>query len=336
MKDFKVKVPVYMNFFNRPETFKEVFAAVKEARPYKLFLACDGPRTNRQDDIEKIKECQKIASDIDWNCEIYQNYSMENLRCGMRMYSGISWAFKYVDRLIILEDDCVPSQDFFVFCEELLEKYKSDDRIHMINAMNHLGIYNNTPNSYFFGPGCCWGWATWKRAWNNMDFNMSFLQDEYSMKCVERKYPFYKEAIKIGVERTNILKSGGKLSAWTYQSGMASALESQMAIVPRVNLITNIGLTTESEHATNSIKKLAKNQQAYFNAPTFPMEFPLKHPRYVVEDWNYYDIVSDKFKVTFLTRMESYARQIIFADKNERTLIKKKIVRKLLLKKKIF
>ena len=175
MEHWKVDVPVYMNFFSRPDTFQYVFEAVREAKPSMVFLSCDGARENRKDDEENIKKCKEIAEQIDWECTVYKNYSKQNLGCGMRMYSGISWAFEHVDRLIILEDDCVPHPDFFKMCEELLEMYKDDNRIHMINAMNHLGVYEDTPNSYFFGPGCCWGWATWKRAWNNMDFALSFM-----------------------------------------------------------------------------------------------------------------------------------------------------------------
>ena len=329
MEKWKIDVPVYLNFFNRPDTFKYVFDAVKQAKPSKLFLSCDGARTGNKDDEKNIAACQTIADDIDWECEVHKNYSKENLGCGMRMNSGISWAFEYVDRLIILEDDCVPSQDFFPFCEELLEKYKEDNRIYMINAMNHLIRYDETPNSYFFGPGCCWGWATWKRAWKQMDFYMGFLSDDYSMKCVERKYPFCRNVRKEGDEKANILKSGKRLSSWTYQSGMASALNSQMAIVPSVNLITNIGLTADSTHAVNNLNKLAKRTRMYFNAPLIPMEFPLKHPKYVVEDWNYYDLVQKKFKLNIFTKLEGYIRRIIFADKGEIKEIIKKIPRKL-------
>lgn len=332
MEKWKIDVPVYLNFFSRPDTFQHVFEAVRKARPSVLFLSCDGARENREGDVENIAKCQKIAENVDWECKVYKNYSQENLGCGMRMYSGISWAFEYVDRLIILEDDCVPSQDFFVFCEELLEKYKDDNRIQMINAMNHLGTYEATPNSYFFGPACCWGWATWKRAWDSMDFEMHFLEDMYSMQCVERKYPFYSNSIQVGTERLAILKSGKPLSAWTYQYGMASALESQMAIVPSVNLVTNIGLTADSEHAVSNLRKLSKKTQAYFNAPMYPMEFPLKHPKYVVEDWMYYDLVQKKFKSTIFSTLEGYCRRIIFADKGELPVLCKKALNKALRK----
>lgn len=330
MKEAKIDTAVYLNFFNRPNTFKYVFEAVKKVRPTKLFLSCDGARKGNQDDVKKIAACKKIAEDVDWKCEIFKNYSEENLGCGMRMNSGITWAFNHVDRLIILEDDCVPSEDFFYFCQELLEKYKYDHRIYMINAMNHLIEYKETPSSYFFGPGCCWGWATWKRAWEQMDFEMSFLKDDYSMKCVERKYPFYRDVRKIGAQRRAVLDSGKNLSSWTYQSGMAAALNSQMAIVPSVNLITNIGLTADSAHAVNNVNKLAKKTRAYFNAPIIPMSFPLRHPEFIVEDWNYYDLVQKKFKPTLASTLEGYCRRMIFADKGERAEMARKLLKRLL------
>lgn len=317
MEQWKIDVPVYLNFFNRPDTFQYVFDAVRKAKPSVLFLSCDGARDNHLADIENINKCQKIADNIDWECKVYKNYSDKNLGCGMRMYSGISWAFEYVDRLIIFEDDCIPHQDFFRFCKELLERYKDDNRIHMINAMNHLGIYNETPNSYFFGHGCCWGWATWKRAWNNMDFYLSFMEDDYSMRCVERKYPFYQNARQEGRERLEKLKAGEKLTSWTFQSGMAMALQAQMAIVPKKNLVTNIGLTADSEHAVNNLKKLDHKTREYFNREAYSIVFPLIHPKYVVEDWNYYDLVQKKFKQTIMTKIEGYCRRIIFAEKGD-------------------
>lgn len=328
MEKYKIDVPVYMIFFNRPDVLKQVFAAVRHAKPSKLFLACDGSRKGKSNDIENVKKCQEIVGNVDWECEVHRNYSNENLGCGMRMYTGINWAFDYVDRLIVLEDDCVPSLDFFLFCRELLERYKNDNRIYMINGMNHLGKYEETPYSYFFGPGCCWGWATWKRAWEKVDFEMNFMEDEYSMKCVERRYPYYKNAIEMGKSRRDVLRSGRKLSTWTFQSGMAAALESQMAIVPNVNLITNIGLSEKSGHAVNNLKKIAKSQQAYFYAPAIKMDFPLKHPKYVIEDMGYYEMVQKKFKKTVFSTLEGYIRRVIFADKGDIIKMLKKIPKK--------
>lgn len=328
MEKWKIDVPVYMIFFNRPDLLKQVFAAVRRAKPSKLFLACDGPRKGNPDDIADIRKCQELVENIDWECEVHCNYAKNNLGCGMRMYTGLNWAFEYVDRLIVLEDDCIPSQDFFPFCQELLERYKSDNRIYMIDGMNHLGKYTETPYSYFFGPGCCWGWATWRRAWKNVDFEMNFMEDEYSMRCVEKRYPYYTNAIEMGKKRRAVLEAGKKLSTWTFQSGMASALESQTSIVPNVNLITNIGLSEESGHAVNNLRKISKRQQAYFDAPAVKMDFPLRHPKYVIEDIGYYEKVQEKFKETFFSTLEGYIRRVLFADKGDIGKMIKKIPEK--------
>ncbi len=309
---WQTDVPVFMIFFNRPDTLAEVFAAVKKAKPSKLFLACDGPRKGNKADEEAVALCKQVVSDIDWDCEVYQNYSEENLGCGMRMYSGIKWAFEYVDRLIILEDDCVPSQSFFPFCKELLEFYKDDVRIHSINAMNHLGVYENTPNSYFFGRSCCWGWATWKRTWDNVDFYMSFLDDEYALKCVESKYPYYNWATKRGMERKKLLDEGKRLTAWTYQSAMACALYEQVCIIPKYNMITNIGLTENGVHTTNNIRKLPRKSQQYYFTKGYDIDFPLTHPKYVIEDRIYYNEVTKKFKLGLFDYIEMLGRQLIF------------------------
>lgn len=310
LKPYKTDVAVFLIFFNRPDTFIKVFESVKNACPKYLFLACDGARNSNETDIILSEECKKIASDIDWDCKVYKDYSTVNLGCGKRMYTGLSWAFKYVDKLIVLEDDCVPNQDFFVFCEEMLNKYENNSHICMIDGMNHLGVYEDCPYSYFFGQGCCWGWATWKRVWDNMDYSMSFLDDKYAMKCVERKYPYYKNAMQVGLQKKNILDNGGKLSAWTYQMGISSALNGEgIAIVPKVNLVTNIGFI--GGHA-KGLKKMARKTQKYFNIETYELQFPLKHPIYDIEDQNYYDLVKKKFKLNFFDQIERVIRKIIY------------------------
>ncbi|MBE7018940.1 MAG: glycosyltransferase family 2 protein [Ruminococcaceae bacterium] len=315
---WKIDVPVYMIFFNRPDTLAEVFAAVKKAKPSKLFLACDGPRDGNKADEEAVAQCKEIVSDITWDCEVYRNYSDVNLGCGMRMYSGIEWAFETVDRLIILEDDCVPSQAFFPFCQELLERYKDDVRIHSINAMNHLGVYEDTPYSYFFGRSCCCGWATWKRTWDNVDFHMSFLDDPYALKCVESKYPYYDWATQRGMERKKQLDEGKRLTAWTYQSAMACALYEQICIVPKYNMITNIGMTGNGVRSVNDVRVLPKKSRAYFDTKRYEIEFPLKHPKYVVEDRMYYDKVTKQFKLGFFGYVELVIRRLLFGGKKGR------------------
>ena len=320
--EYRVDVPVAIIFFNRPDTLKFVFEAVKMVRPPKLFLIQDGARSEKIGEQRKVEECRNIVDDIDWECDVVKDYATENLGCGMRIYSGITKAFEVVDRLIILEDDIVPTPDFFRFCSSLLEKYKNDERIHRISGMCHMGRYTGSPYSYgFTNISSCWGWATWKRAWKDMDYNMSFLNDEYTMKCFKANYRYKKDArqlVKQGYARKKILDCGEKLTSWTYQFSMSGRINNRLDITPCVNLISCIGLTDDSEHASNSIKKIPKGLQIVFFGKTYAMDIPLKHPPYVMEDVymeNEIRKIMGWTPVLRVTRkIEGIIRQIIYGD----------------------
>ncbi|MDY3304983.1 MAG: hemolysin activation protein, partial [Clostridia bacterium] len=184
MEKYKSNVSVMILFFTRPDVLTKTFESVRKARPAKLFLFQDGPR-GEKDNI-KINECRKIVEEIDWDCQVYRNYSETNLGCDKSQYAAFEWAFQYTDSLMFLEDDCVPSQSFFPFCEQLLEKYKDDKRVHMICGMNHEGDSSATvKEDYLFAKTpTIWGWATWKRAWQNWDMSFAYLDDPETLKRI--------------------------------------------------------------------------------------------------------------------------------------------------------
>lgn len=320
MKPYEIDVPVALIFFNRPEPLREVFHAIKEARPSKLFLIQDGAREARPNDELNIKKCKDIVAEIDWECEVYRNYSETNLGCGMRIYSGISWCFEHVDRLCIIEDDCKPTKDYFKFCEDLLEKYKDDQRIDMISGMNNLETYDVTPYSYIFArTGSIWGWATWKRVWDTVDYDLSFMEDEDAIRLIKnliKPRRIANDLIKNGKKKYDFLKTGGKLTSWSYQKGINTYLHHGLIIVPHKNLVTNIGLTDDSVHAVNSIKKIPKATQRLFYMKTYKLDFPLKHPKYIVQDVEFDRKLNKIMKpikvVAMKRRIESLIRRIIF------------------------
>ena len=318
MKTSFTNVPVALIFFARPDVLRITFEAIRRAKPKTLFLIQDGSRVNRQDDLTKIVECRGIVENIDWDCEVYKNYSEENLGCGMRVYSGVSWAFQYVDRLAIIEDDCVPSLDFFQFCEEILERYKDDERIDMISGMNNLGVYDKTPYDYFFSTaGSIWGWATWKRAWNSIDFNMEYINDPDAERLITNLYgkSLYKRVRTMHKK----LKRGERLTSWSLQRGMNMFLYSGLIVVPQKNLITNVGLTENGANSLSSIKFIPKALRSVYYMKTYEINFPLKHPKYIINDIDYkrkLDRLMGKGHpwVRFFRTIESITYRIIFGD----------------------
>lgn len=287
-------VNVLLIFFVRDDVFAKTFAAVKEARPRRLLLFQDGPRESRKDDLEGIMRCRKIASNIDWDCEVYTNFQEKNYGCDPATFYSHKWAFSIVDKCIILEDDCVPSQSFFPFCKELLDKYEYDERICRICGMNNLGTMNNPYDYFFASAGSVWGWATWKRVANQWDECYSFLDDPYAMKLLseaatyKRNYGYKKYSATCAERR----KTGKPY--WEYINSYQRLMQSQYVIVPTKNMISNIGLSENATHAPNDIRILPPSVRKLFRMKTYEYEFPLKHPKYVIESVEYLTLSNKK------------------------------------------
>ena len=288
-------------FFNRPKYVKQVFERVAKAKPSKLFLIQDGPRSEK--DIPLINECQEIFESIDWKCDVYKNYSETNLGCGKRMSSGITWVFENVERAILLEDDCVPHLDFFQFADELLEKYKDDERIMLISSMNHFGETKNIDGDYLFAyNGAIWGWATWKRAWDNYDYSVSAIKDENVIKFLKsgiQPKRVTKKDISHWKETNMKVENNEKISYWAHQWRLVKFLYNNLCIVPRFNLMNNVG----DEGATHG-----SSYCKFHNMNTFNLEFPLKHPdkiyRNVEYDKKYYEDFYLSFKKKLILKIK--------------------------------
>lgn len=158
MSNYQLKTPVVFIVFNRPDTTERVFVEIAKVKPSKLFIIADGVRTNCLDDVKKCNDVRAIINNVDWDCEVFTNYSDVNMGCKLRVSSGLDWVFSQVDEAIILEDDCIPHPTFFRFCDEMLEKYRYDGTVMHISGTN-MKTKNLTGNTYgFLTHVGVWGW----------------------------------------------------------------------------------------------------------------------------------------------------------------------------------
>ena len=270
MINFKLSTPVAFIIFNRPDTTERVFAEIARAKPPKLLVVADGPRSERQGEADNCTQARSIINRVDWDCEVLTNFSETNLGCKVRVSTGIDWVFQQVEEAIILEDDCLPDQSFFRFCEEMLEHYRDDQRIGMISGDNfQFGIKRNNDSYYFSSYVHIWGWGTWRDRWqNNYDVNISkwpqIKQEGWLFDILSTK--------KEVAAWTNIFDRthGGLIDTWDYQWVFANWIEGRINIMPNCNLISNIGFGSDATHTVN-FSHLA-------NIPTTPIIFPIKHP----------------------------------------------------------
>jgi hypothetical protein len=275
MSDFQLKTPVVFVIFNRPETTKRVFAEIAKAKPPKLLVIADGPRADRPGEKEKCTATRAIIDSVDWDCEVLTNYSYVNMGCKHRISSGLDWVFDTVDEAIILEDDCLPHPTFFRFCEEMLEKYRYDERISMISGDNFQFGRKRTEYSYYFSRyPHIWGWASWRRAWINYDVDMKLWPEIRDGGWLKDLLGYKKSVWYWKYIFENAYK--GTIDTWDYQWVFACWTQSLMTIMPNVNLISNIGFGRDAAHTTE------KNKFSDMNSKS--MIFPISHPPYILRD----------------------------------------------------
>lgn len=276
MDNFKLTTPVVLVAFIRPEKTQWVFNEIKKARPEKLFVLSDQGRNEAERLKTKVVR-EIIDTQVDWPCQVFKRYAETNLGCKPNIASGLDWVFAQVEEAIILEDDCLPDQTFFRFCQELLEKYRHEPRVTNINGYN-LAVRDSKfkcADSYYFANiDMTWGWATWRRAWRHYDVNIKQWPEW-------KKNGLLKEILG-NDERVDYFTAlfdryyTGAVDAWPGQWILIRWTLRSLSIAPANNLVTNIGFDEESSHG------MIDSFDIRANVPATPMQFPLKHPPIIV------------------------------------------------------
>lgn len=270
-----LQTPVAFIIFNRPHTTERVFQAIRIAKPKKLLVVADGPRIDRPHEAEKCAATRAIIDQVDWDCEVLTNYSDINLGCKRRVSSGIDWVFSQVEEAIILEDDCLPTQSFFQFCEVNLARYRHDERIFMIRGCNFQQEHSRTSYSYYFSKYAhVWGWATWRRAWQQYDVSMktwpeckqsNLLQSVFHDKYEQQ---YWSDVFDM-VHANNI-------DSWAYIWFYTLFSQSGLSIVPDRNLISNIGFGSDATHTFG--------ESSLANLPTHDI-WEINHPQLITRNY---------------------------------------------------
>lgn len=309
MKTWLIDTNVLIIFFVRDDVLRETFESVRKARPRRLLLWQDGARAGCPDDVEGIERCRNIVENIDWDCEVYKNFQTQNWGCDPSTFLSHKWAFSIVDKCIILEDDCVPTQSFYPFCKELLDRFENDTRISRICGYNNEEKTDYCPYDYFFTQGgSVWGWATWKRVADLWDESYTFVNDSYEMKLLEQVVDSdYTSMYKKLIRHINLGRA-----FWETINTYQRLLSHQLVIVPSKNMIRNIGATENSTHANGDVKVLTKRAKRLLHMPSYDISFPIKHPKYIVSDISYYNRISKK--TTIAAKILSACKRMIGGD----------------------
>jgi hypothetical protein len=266
----QLDTPILFLVFNRLETTQRVFEKIKSVKPRFLYIASDGARVNKNNESFVVSEVRSwLLENIDWNCEVKTLFREVNLGCGLAVSSAIDWFFKNEEMGIIIEDDCLVDESFFWFAEELLIKYQDNYTITSICSSNTIEYSGNNNESYFFSKySLIWGWATWRRAWDNYDLSISSwpkLKETRWLNSVDKSYMFQ-------FYWTHVFDTcyNKEVNTWDFQWNFSSFLNGGLSIIPNVNLVRNIGIGVNQTHKVDS---------HYSTFVENKISFPLIHPK---------------------------------------------------------
>jgi hypothetical protein len=271
MAGMQLKTPVVLLVFNRPTHSEQVFSAVRRVQPERLLIVADGPRPGREGEATKCEQVREIVTAVDWDCEVLTNFAETNLGCAERVISGLTWVFEQTDSAIILEDDCLPGHDFFRFCEELIPRYKDDDRIGSITGTNFCGP-SPVPYSYHFSQiSDVWGWASWRSSWQRYDRS---LKDWPTIKASKFLFEIFQDEalVEYWIKIFDMMYSQKpeRQITWDYQWYYSNLINNCLTVMPTENLVKNIGFDPEATHTFAS--------PGYQLPEIGRIEFPLRHP----------------------------------------------------------
>jgi hypothetical protein len=261
--------------FNRPDTTTQVFEAIRKAKPPRLYVAGDGARMNLDGEIEKVNQVRKIATNVDWPCELKTLFREVNLGCKTAVSSAITWFFEHEEQGIILEDDCLPHLDFFNFCETLLERYANNNRVWVITGNNFQnGVKRGDASYYFSRYNHVWGWASWRRAWQQADMEIKFWPKWKKSKEWENFW--LKDEVREYWMKIFDTFYSGKIDTWDYPWTACVWYYGGLTATPNVNLVSNIGFGKLATHTTNS-------KSPFSRMVTRPLN-PIYHPKAVIKN----------------------------------------------------
>lgn len=277
MEDMRCKVPIGFFIFNRLDTTKKVFHSIKMAKPEKLYLISDGARDGRPGEEQKVKEVRAyVENEIDWPCIVKKDYAEKNMGCRDRMSSGITWLFEEEEMAIILEDDCKPTQDFFPYIADMLERYKDNEHVMMVSGSKLLSDYQMDASYTFSRYAMIWGWATWRRAWKKYDVNIESWREVKKSGMLKKHYTFF-GYIKAMKDFDSVYQH--QKDTWDHQWCYTILINNGVCIIPCVNMIENLGFGREDATHTKSDTKHVFSCKR--------LGFPLDHPAKVGPDEEY-------------------------------------------------
>jgi len=312
----KLHTPVVLFAFNRPDLTAQVFEVIRKAKPKKLFVIIDGPRSNNASDIKLSTEVKNIVSNVDWDCDVNYEIAEENMGIRNRFVSGLGSVFSKVEEAIIVEDDCLPDLSFFSFQQEMLAKYKDDSTIGLVCGFNPLGTSSAVSSSHFFSVfSSLWGWGTWKRVWDTYDPTAAQWLTRAGREAVDSCIKT-KPARRFWGHNFDLVSRNPEYSTWDYQMVFNQMLNRRLNIFPRTSLVSNIGFSIDANHTMD-----VNHPLAFVRSQELTGSFADQVPKTLNEIFDH-QLEKEMFNLSFLKYLALYVIHSLPSEKLQRRIFR--------------
>lgn len=243
--------PVVMFVYNRADHFKktvEALAKCKEAKESELFIFSDAPKDNKaKADVEKVRNLAHNIENSDMFLSVTVKESEKNKGLANSVISGVSDVIEKYGKAIVVEDDCVASQYFLSFMNDCLDRFKDDKRIGSVAGYAPPIEFPKEYTSDIFTAyrSCSWGWATWEDRWQNVDWNLTSINELYNSKRL------LKMLNSNGTDRFIRLyrQTKANKNSWSVKFGYHLVKNNMLTVYPRYSYIENIGCDGTGVHS---------------------------------------------------------------------------------------
>ena len=260
--------------FRRPETTARVFAEIRKARPRKLYVIADGARDGKPEEQQLVQRTRDVVSEIDWPCEVTRVFAEQNLGLRQRIFTGLDHVFSKENSAIILEDNCLPSQSFFSFCSELLQAHEKNENVALVSGFNFAPSKLMQADYFYSTSTYIWGWATWARTWK--EFRTSPQVESWTTEETEEIKGTFASRIQMK-EFLGMMSIADTLNTWDISLAVWVRQSKKLTIVPRLNLVENIGFGAEATHT--------KFEAFDVQLPSSDYSAALIHPKVIAADF---------------------------------------------------
>lgn len=276
-----VETPVLYITFARPEYASQSFAAIKKARPKKLYFYSNKARANKPDEIARNEEVRSYIKQIDWDCEVKTWFRDEYVDVLTSLLGAIDWLFKNEERGIVIEEDVVASVAFFDYCDKLLVIHENNEKVWMISGDNYSPEYTPDNVDYFYSKFLMiYGWASWRNRWDRMDRELSFWPSYRKSKQFKKYWGCSLISCWKKYYWDRSFNKHASIKAWDGTFFLNMAYNNGVSIVPIRNLTADIGFV--GDHI-NGIKNNTMELVDFTN-DSYPIA---RHPKLMMSDKKY-------------------------------------------------